>query len=164
VPRSRYDGAKAWLEEVRDEDGRTGYTHRGVRRIILSRGPREHPEALTAMGLLGGCLLDPNPANAKAAERLGAALPIWNMEHVDLYYWFLGTLALLWQDGPSGVRFLAWRSKLREVLLKHVPPDKSWEGLEPHLSEGGATYAVTMHALALQLPSKHVAVLRAASR
>ena len=165
VPASAYDGAKAWLEEVADDEGRTGYTYKGTRRYVPSpRGPREHPESLTAMGVLLGSLLDPRRANPKGAERLSVAPPDWSADHVDFYYWFLGTLALLWHEGPSATRFLAWRSELKKVLLAHVHPEKTWEGLEPHHSEGGTAYAVTMHALALQTPSRHVTVLLRASR
>ncbi len=164
VPRSAFDGAKAWLVEVCDEEGRAGYTHKGVGRIVLSRGPHDHPESRTAMGLLGWSLLDPKKANPKAAEHLHAALPRWSMDNVDFYYWFLGSLALFWHEGASGIRFGLWRSRLRDVLLSHVEPDKSWEHLEPNFGEGGAAFAVAMHALELEVPSNHVTVLKGAPR
>lgn len=164
VPPIAFDGARAWFAEVCDEEGRAGYTHLGGGRIALSPGPHDHPETRTAMGLLGWCVLDPRKANPKAAERLHGALPQWSRDHVDFTYWFLGSLALFRQEGASGTRFRAWRSKLKEVLLNHLEPDKSWEELEPNFGEGGAAFAVAMHALALQVPSNHVTILKGADR
>lgn len=164
VPPSAFEGATAWFEEVSDEDGRAGYTHRGVGRIVLSRGPYDHPEARTAMGLLGWCLLDSSKANPKAAARLAAAPPRWARDEIDLYYWFLGSLALARHEGETGARFKAWNQGLKAVLLAHPEPDKSWAWLEPNLGEGGTAYVMALRALALQIPTDRVSVLRGSSR
>ncbi len=162
-PRSGYDGARAWLDEVTNPaTGRAGYTHRDSAWRIgapgLGRFMETH-ETLTASALLARLVIDKNPADprvAAGAKLLLARKPSLEADEIDYAYWYFATKALYKLDGPTGARWQEWSPAVRDALLKTQNGPAagcrrgSWEPVDCWGDEGGRVYATAINLLTLE--------------
>ncbi|MCC6738788.1 MAG: hypothetical protein IT452_07055 [Planctomycetia bacterium] len=164
VPRSSFEGAKAWILEATDEAYyRTGYTAKGTGKVVV-QGKNEdfddHP-ALTAVGMLCRIFIDKNqkdPALDGGAKLMIADLPQYGGKKTDYYYWYYGSLALFQFDGPDGASFKAWNDAMTKALLpsQHEQRDGcsfgSWDSnVDRWGFEGGRVYATAINTLNLEV-------------
>jgi hypothetical protein len=163
LPRSAYQGALAWYEEVTDSAGshEVGYTKKGPGGI--SRDGREgfdrHP-SMEALGTLALIFM----LKRKTEAMLGAMtlvigdLPEWNAKKIDFLYWHFGSLTTFQLDGPNGPLWTRWKGPLIDALVPHQRTTKdgcangSWDPeVDRWGSAGGRVYAVALNALTLQV-------------
>jgi len=161
-----YDGAKAWIESVTDDEGEIGYNGKGKVDVVV-RGKNEawgpHP-SMTAVGLLCKIFIDKKEDAKlnKHADRIVKDLPRWEepaqMKPIDFYYWYYGTLAIFQLDGPSGPYWKKWNENMKDALVKHQKigkdgcEDGSWD---PAMCRwgfaGGRVYATAINVLTLEV-------------
>jgi hypothetical protein len=168
-----FDGARAWLDSVTDENGEVGYTGRGKVDVVV-KGKNEawvaHP-SMTAVGLLCRIFIDKNPGDPrleKAAARITKDLPRWaepagDARPVDFYYWYYGSLAIFQLDGPTatspgGRHWKAWNEAMKAALLPHQAlgrdgcVDGSWDPAADRWGfAGGRVYATALNVLTLEV-------------
>jgi hypothetical protein len=166
-PRSAYEGAGSWFDEVTETDYfRVGYTHRGTGKVFVP-GMNEnydHHEALTAIGMLATIFVEKRPG--RGADLLVRDLPRWNESAIDFYYWHLGTQALFQQDGPDGSQWRTWNDQMkRELVLNQNAGNAgcavgSWEPVGRWCCEGGRVYATAINALTLETYYRYARVLQ----
>lgn len=157
-PRSAYDGARAWFEEV-TEAGRVGYLKKGD----VSPEGREgfdRPPTLDAMAAMSLIFIDKKKSEPVigAVRRVAADPPLWKAKGVDFMYWYFGALATFQFDGPHGPTWKKWDAPLRNALVPsqkraiHGCANGSWDPLEDRWgSAGGRVYAVALNAQALEV-------------
>jgi len=159
-PRSGYDGAIAWLDEVTDEKARTGYAARGSASTSDAGGGFVAHETPTAVALLGRILIEKtsaDPRHAKAADLLLGDPPSTEDAGVDVDYWFWASCALFQFDGPQGPKWKGWNESLKGAVLKGQNGDTagdgrgSWEPKSRWAAEGGRAYVTAMNALTLEV-------------
>jgi hypothetical protein len=161
VPRAASEGVSSWLDQVEDEWGRMGYTHKGTGKVFVPglNEQYDHHEALAAIGLLSRLFMVKERTDlrfGKAADLLLRDLPRWDGTATDLYYTYYGSAALFQFDGPSGARWRSWNAALRKALLPSQNGAGtgcragSWEPIDRWAGEGGRIYTTAMAALALQ--------------
>ena len=162
-PRSAYDGARAWFEEVTDSDRayRMGYTKKGP--DGSSREGKEGFDRHATMEALGALSLI--FINRKKDESVLAAtnlvmddLPEWKANRIDFTYWHFGSMATFQVDGPRGPMWTRWEVPLKDALVPHQKTTKdgcavgSWDPEEDRWgSTGGRVYAVALNALTLEV-------------
>jgi hypothetical protein len=168
VPRTSFDGARAWLDRVTDPSGTTGYTALGTTDVFVpgkNEAWRSRP-SMTAIGLLLRIYIDTNqkdPLLAKGAKQLVADLPVWDeaKHEVDSYYWYYATLALFqYQDG-GGLGLSCWKqwnAAMKQALVpsqklrKHGCADGSWD---PEVDRwgfsGGRVYVTAVNVMSLEV-------------
>ncbi len=162
VPRSAFDGARAWLDEVtEDAYGRAGYTHKGTGKVFLP-GLNEnfdHHETLTAIAIMSRLFMDRNRGDQRITEGSDLLLrdrPKWDGTLIDFYYWYFGSQALFQLDGPAGKRWKSWNGDLKEALVKSQNAAAtgcragSWEPVDRWSCEGGRVYGTAINALTLE--------------
>ncbi len=162
VPKTAFDGARAWVDEVTGDDFRAGYTERGTGKVAV-QGKNErvdHHEALTAAAMLiraftGARRDDPRLRGGTAL--LAADLPAHDGWRTDYYYWYYGSLALFQVDGATGPAWTKWNAALEKALLPTQRTRKdgcafgSWDTNERWSFEGGRVYATAINALTLEV-------------
>ncbi|MBI2901232.1 MAG: hypothetical protein HYY17_13700 [Planctomycetes bacterium] len=159
-PRSGYDGARNWYDQVTENQYyRVGYTFKGSGKVYIP-GRNEnfdHHETLTAMGMLSRIYISKNkrdPALSGGAALLTNDLPKWNGNAIDFYYWHHATMALFQFDGPDGPLWKKWNNAMKESLLKNRNTKGcaagSWEPVDRWSCEGGRIYATAINALTLE--------------
>ncbi len=175
-----YDGAKAWIDSVTDEEGEIGYNGKGKVDVVV-KGKNElwgpHP-AMTAVGLLCKIFIDKNANDAKLskhAERITKDLPKWEepaqMRPIDFYYWYYGTLALFQLDGPNGPYWKKWNESMKTALVQHQKirkdgcEDGSWDpAVDRWGFAGGRVYATAINVLTLEVYYRYENVFGAGKR
>jgi len=162
-PRTGYDGARAWYDEVTEESyPHVGYDRRGTGKVYVP-GVNEHFEdhpALTAIGVMCRLFMDRrrgDPRLSMGCDLLLKDLPKWEGNWIDFYYWYYASLALFQYDGPSGPKWKGWNEPMKEAL---VPRQNragsgcrrgSWEPVDRWSCEGGRVYATAINALTLEV-------------
>ncbi len=172
VDEKALDGVRAWLDRMTDpQNGRTGYIQRGgsVARTqaLIDRFPADKSEAMTAAGLVLRWYLGEEPRGSAIAQRgvklLERCSPVWNPADgsIDMYYWYLGSLAMHQLGGGLTHR---WRRDLVKAITRHQRGDGtvctykgSWDPIGPWGMEGGRVYATAILTLALQAPDRYAA-------
>ncbi len=162
VPRAAYAGARAWLDEVTDELGRTGYNAKGTGQVVVA-GKNEQfadHESMTAIALMSRIFIDRDRGDARlrpASEMLARDLPVWDGPRIDYYYWYYAALALFQADGPKGRIWTAWGGALDRVLCEHQRKVSdgcahgSWDPIDRWGFEGGRVYATALNTLSLEV-------------
>ncbi|MCE9583947.1 MAG: hypothetical protein K8T20_15800 [Planctomycetes bacterium] len=171
VPRSAFEGAKAWILECTDESYyRTGYTAKGTGKVVV-QGKNEdfedHP-SLTAVGMLCRTFIDHNqkdPALDGGAKLMMADTPVYGGKKTDYYYWYYGSLALFQWDGPDGKFFQAWNQSMTNALIpsQHGMKDGcafgSWDvNVDRWGFEGGRVYTTAINTLNLEVYYRYASV------
>lgn len=163
IPRTAYDGCRAWFDEVTEEDYyRVGYTHKGTGKVFVPgmNEQFEHHEALTAIAVMSRIFMDKNKSDPRLAggcQLLVKDLPVWKDNLIDFYYWYYASLALFQFDGPSGQYWKQWNEKMKEALVKNQNPPStgcksgSWEPIDRWSGEGGRVYCTAINALTLEV-------------
>lgn len=153
APDGTFRGAAAWVDEVTDEFGRSGYTQPGTGparpKELLDRFPGDRSEAMTAAAFL---ILDLAGARSAAVEKKQRALLLAcppASDVPDMYYWHLGARALLGMDGEIP---RAWYSRLVAAADDLKDPDGSIRPVDPWGGEGGRVFSTAMVVLALSAP------------
>ncbi len=162
-PRTGYEGARAWFDEVTEENYyRVGYTHKGTGKVFVP-GLNEqfsHHEALTAIAVMCRIFMDKSKSDPRLSggcELLLKDLPQWKDNEIDYYYWYYASLALFQYDGPSGPKWKAWNEKMKDCIVKNQNTGKdgckngSWEPIDRWSGEGGRVYATACNALTLEV-------------
>jgi hypothetical protein len=162
-PRSGYDGARAWLDEVTEENYyRVGYTHKGTGKVYET-GKNEnfnHHEALTAIAVMSRIFMDKNKADPRLSGGcllLVKDLPKWDGNDIDFYYWYYASLALFQYDAPGGTHWKQWNERMKDALVKNQCVGKdgckngSWEPVDRWSHAGGRVYATAINALTLEV-------------
>jgi hypothetical protein len=167
-PRSAYDGARSWYDEVTEEAyGRVGYTHKGTGKVF-SPGLNEqfdHHETLTAFGVHSRILMERTKSDPRVVAGCDLLLrdrARWEGNAIDFYYWFVATNALFQFDGPGGAKWKVWNEDLKNALLRNQNTGASgckagsWETLDRWAGEGGRIYATALNALTLETPYRYL--------
>jgi hypothetical protein len=161
-----YDGAKAWIESVTDDEGQIGYNGKGKIDVVV-RGKNEawgpHP-SMTAVGLLCKIFIDKKEDQKlnKHGDVITKDLPRWEepaqMKPIDFYYWYYGTLAIFQLDGPNGPYWKKWNEAMKDALVKHQKvgkdgcEDGSWDpAVDRWGFAGGRVYATAINVLTLEV-------------
>lgn len=121
VGSSTYDGARAWLDSVTDENyGGSGYNAKGQLCVSVP-GFKDHP-TMPAVGIMCRVFMDRAPTHPSirpSVWMLAADLPVWKPTEIDYYYWYYGSLALYQAQGPEGPEWKKWNAALTTALLPH---------------------------------------------
>ncbi|MBM4060377.1 MAG: terpene cyclase/mutase family protein [Planctomycetes bacterium] len=162
VDRSALQAAAVFLDSCTGPDGHCGYQRAGE---PSARKPGDHAqrfpparsEALTAAALFSRFFLgqDPKqtPVMQKAAQRLLARRPVWNVSDgsLDFYYWYYGSYAI-YQFGGQ-----AWREWSRALVPAVVDTQRrdgnaagSWDPIDAWGDDGGRVYSTALLALTLE--------------
>jgi hypothetical protein len=177
VDAEAFDGVRAWLRKMTDENGRVGYKTRGSGPArtpdLVEQFPGEYSEAMTAIGVLLRTLLGENPSVVPALRKgvnlclqpskgsFPGTLPLWRDKWgtIDMYYWHYGALAMYQAGGKA---WDAWATALKKAAEKSQRSDGdsaglkgSWDPLDPWGREGGRVYATAMMILCLETPSRY---------
>jgi len=171
VPKSGYDGTRAWYDEVTEESyGRVGYTHKGTGKVFVP-GMNEqfdHHEALTSIAVMARIFMDKNKADARLLNGCDLLLrdkPRWEGNATDFYYWYYASLALFQYDGPKGPKWLSWNEPMKDALVKNQNARStgcrrgSWEPVDRWSGEGGRVYATAINCLTLEVYYRYANVL-----
>jgi hypothetical protein len=171
LPRSGYDGTRAWYDEVTEESyGRVGYTHKGTGKVFVPgmNEQFEHHEALTAIAVMARIFMDKtksDPRVSGGAELLLRDKPQWNGNAIDFYYWYYASLALFQFDGPHGAKWKSWNDPMASALVKNqnvrssVCRSGSWEPVDRWSGEGGRVYATAINCLTLEVYYRYANVI-----
>lgn len=163
VPDAAFDGARAFLENARDEDGEYyRYNHDPER---LNSGyptlPASTPAALFALSLLGEDI----QSAAHAPERafvLTRAPKSYRYTTDDafvaraqgnLYFWYYGTLAMFRTGGGA---WTSWNEAMKKTLLPAQDDDGSWRPIDIYAryardTEADRSYTTAMCVLSLEI-------------
>ncbi|MHC4953293.1 MAG: prenyltransferase/squalene oxidase repeat-containing protein [Planctomycetota bacterium] len=164
VDPAAFVGARAWIDKMTDpEFGRVGYNLRGgsVARLagMQDRFPPDKSEAMTAAGVL--CrILGGEDARKSEPIRKGASLmlaqpPRWDADAgtIDMYYWYLGSLAMFQVGGNDWRR---WSASLRTAVLESQqqgagPKAGSWDPIGAWGTTGGRVYSTAMMTMCAEI-------------
>ncbi len=160
-PKSGYDGARNWFDEVTEESYyRVGYTAKNTGKVYIPKQNEEfnHHEALTALGIMARIFMDKkkdDPRIVGGCQLLVRDLPKWEKNDIDFYYWYHATMALFQADGPSGALWQKWNQAVKGALTKNQNRDGckagSWEPVDRWSCVGGRVYATALNALTLEI-------------
>jgi len=163
VEHTSLDHAAAFIDEMTEENGRTGYQQKGgwparVTGPTLEKFPAQNSESLTAVGMLvrifDGHAAGADPSIGKGADLLVAQLPKWDPPSIDFYYWYYGTLAMFQVGGP---RWEKWNAAMKTAIVDHQRLDRaqdefgSWDPVDPWSQEGGRVYATALNCLCTEV-------------
>ncbi|HET6162632.1 MAG TPA: hypothetical protein VFG37_03125 [Planctomycetota bacterium] len=163
VEHQSLDHAAAFIDEMTEENGRTGYQQKGgwparVTGPTLEKFPAQNSESLTAVGMLvrifDGHAAGADPSIGKGADLLVAQLPKWDPPSIDFYYWYYGTLAMFQVGGP---RWEKWNAAMKTAIVDHQRLDRaqdefgSWDPVDPWSQEGGRVYATALNCLCTEV-------------
>ncbi|HUR38060.1 MAG TPA: prenyltransferase/squalene oxidase repeat-containing protein [Planctomycetota bacterium] len=162
-PKSAYEGAVSWFEEVTvpGPPHSVGYTKKGPDGVSRQGkegfGPHPTMEALATMARIF-MVKKKNPLDLAAARLVTADMPEWKPNKIDFVYWHWATLAVFQVEGPDGPMWKAWNEPARDNLILHQRGPKdgcaagSWDPEEDRWgSEGGRVYAVAINTLTLEV-------------
>jgi hypothetical protein len=168
VAQTAFEGAKAWIARVTDQNGQTGYDRLGSGEIFVP-GKNEswlHHPSMTAVGMACRMFIDKkkgDPMLPKGAKILTEDLPRWDPKAarptVDFYYWYYASLALWQFDGPEGPSWARWNKAMLDAILPHQHSRRdgcqegSWDvsGVDRWGYAGGRVYATSMNVLTLEV-------------
>jgi len=162
LPKTAYDGARAWFDEVTDETGRAGYNFKGSGKVSTPNLNEdfEHHETMTAIGMTARIFMDRNRGDARLAGGCDLLLrdkPKWDGTFIDFYYWYFGSFALFQFDGPQGPKWKSWNESVKDCLVRNQNAAASgcragsWEPVDRWSGMGGRVYATAINALTLEV-------------
>jgi hypothetical protein len=164
VPRSSYQGARAFLDRVTDSDHHVGYVRPPSRE-------RRKSDALTAVGVMSRIFIDREKTarHVKGGAEL-AARGEPSPQRPDFYAWYYVALALFQYDGPDGPLWSSWNERMKAVLtaLQRGPADGcaagSWDPSDTWSWGGGRVYATAINVLTLEVYYRYESVFGSAKR
>jgi hypothetical protein len=178
VPKSAYDGAIAWLDEVTDRESfKVGYTEKGS-----GKKPRvwSRLETVTAIGMLCRAFIKKDKEDPMLKGGLGLLvqdLPTWDNGNaddrkIDFCYWLWGSQALFQYDGPNGESWKKWNEAMKTALIPNQKQKKdgcaegSWDAVDVDRwgFEGGRVYATAINTLTLETYYRYAPVFGARKR
>jgi hypothetical protein len=156
--------ADAYIDEMTDATGRTGYTDKGGRSSRhlgqhLAQFPVERTECMTSVGLLCKFFLDhdpeQDPSMGNMLETIMRVPPKWEKDGsgswVDHYYWYYGTYAVFQAGEPEWTR---WSKSLTGAVVKQQRKDGnfkgSWDPAGAWGADGGRVYSTAILVLTLE--------------
>jgi hypothetical protein len=163
VEHTSLDHAATFIDEMTEENGRTGYQQKGgyparVTGPAMEKFPAQNSESLTAVGMLvrifDGRTAGADPSIGRGADLLVATLPKWDAPSIDFYYWYYGTLAMFQVGGP---RWEKWNAAMKTAIVDHQRLDKaqdefgSWDPVDPWSAEGGRVYSTALNCLCTEV-------------
>ncbi len=173
VDKKALEYADAYIDEMTDTNGRTGYIEKGG---LSSRHKGQHEidfpagntECMTAVGLLCKYFLGHDPKKSPMMENqakvLMKKLPQWQADSkgswVDHYYWYYGTYAM-YQVG--GTAWDQWSKAVNDAVIKKQRSDGnskgSWDPVDAWGSDGGRVYSTAILVLTLEAYYRYSRVL-----
>jgi Ca-activated chloride channel family protein len=160
-PKSAYEGAIAWFNEVSDDKGKAGYREKGVvgQFIPTPNDVFDYHETMSGVVLLGRIFIEKKKSEPRlqSANLLAADLPEWKGPKVDFNYWYFGSLALFQYDGPDGPLWKKWNDPMKNALVPNQKTARdgcqngSWEPASRWGSEGGRVWATAINTLTLEV-------------
>jgi len=163
IEHASLDHAATFIDEMTEENGRTGYQQKGgwparVTGPAMEKFPAQNSESLTAVGMLvrifDGRTTGSDPSIGRGADLLVAQPPKWDPPFIDFYYWYYGTLAMFQVGGP---RWEKWNAAMKTAIVDHQRLDKtqdeygSWDPVDPWSQEGGRVYATALNCLCTEV-------------
>ena len=160
VDAQAFVGGGRWLRSM--TDGLIGYNVPGSTTArtaeMVERFPPEFSGAMTAAGLWGFSLARRHgvrpPKLTEALDWCRDLPPRWERGHIDMYYWYYGTLAFFMRGGEDWKK---WQNKLVGTLLPHQHKKSgvfagSWDPDGVWGPDGGRVYSTAISALSLATP------------
>jgi hypothetical protein len=156
VPARDTDEALAYLDELTDERGRTGYDYVGSNPARLAgrtEFPAEYSEMCTGIAIVARLNWGQDPRRSDALRRgahvVSEQAPIWDRGRgtIDYYHWLFGSDAL---SRMGGYEFEHWRDNLLRALLPHQREDGAWPAVDAWSGDGTTVHATVVNVLALQ--------------
>jgi serine/threonine protein kinase/tetratricopeptide (TPR) repeat protein len=160
VQKSALVGALAWVQEATDPNsGEVGYADHRIGKVMIPgvNESFEHHPTMSAVALWLKSTVEKSSVRAWT-DLLMADLPQWDGagKKIDVYYWYLGTLALHASEAASGANWKKWTERARQALAGNQNRARgscaqgSWEPVDRWCSEGGRVYMTAMSVLTLQ--------------
>jgi hypothetical protein len=167
--------ADAYIDEMTDATGRTGYTEKGGR---SSRHQGQHAvdfpvdrtECMTSVGLLCKVFLGHEPKKDPIMGNMLKTImrlpPKWEKDSkgswIDHYYWYYGTYAVYQLGEPEWTQ---WSKTLTDAVIKKQRPDGnfkgSWDPVDAWGADGGRVYSTAILVLTLEAYYRYGRVLGA---
>ncbi len=145
VPRSGFDSAAQWLEQVGSETRPGLYAYQPDRRV----SPSMTAEGMFVQQMLGVPRTDPRMR--RAAAYISRQSPRWD-RGLNTYFWYYATLALFHRQGEQWER---WNESLTDQLLEHQrktgQPAGSWDPEGEWAPIGGRVYQTAICTLMLEV-------------
>ncbi len=165
IDEDAFDGVRAWVDQMTDQYGRTGYVQRGgppARPLgLIDKFPGDKSESMTGVGMLARIFTGEDPRKSevirKGAEICSKLLPTWNPNDgsIDMYYWYYATLAM-YQVG--GAQWDAWNKALKPAVIDSQRQDTdycmykgSWDPIGPWGPDGGRVYSTALLSMCLEV-------------
>ncbi len=175
-PRTAYDGAMAWLNEVTETNGyyAVGYNQKGTG-LVYDEHNREfaYTPAMQAVAVMSRIFVNKkkNDPALGSVHAIVGQVPEWKPRRVDFYYWYYASLALFQYDGPKGPLWSKWNEPMKNALVPHQKTGKdacgngSWDPAEDRWGhEGGRVYATAINALTLEVYYRYQNVFGAGNK
>ena len=159
-----FKGALAWIEKMTDPNfGHVGYNFPGgpPARIqgMQDKFPPEKSQAMTAAGVLGRILCGEDPQKSglirKGVNLMLECRPWWDAEagSIDMYYWYLGTLAMFQVGGDA---WRKWSANVDEAIVERQHRGAgakagSWDPVGAWGTEGGRVYSTALMTMCLEV-------------
>lgn len=157
-------GARAWIDKMTDPNfGQVGYNFPGgtVARAegTQDKFPPEKSQAMTAAGVLCRILCGEDPQKSglirKGVNLMLEHRPWWNTEAgtIDMYYWYLGTLAMFKVGGNA---WRQWGANVDEAIVASQqrgdgPTAGSWDPAGAWGAIGGRVYSTALMTMCLEV-------------
>lgn len=170
IDEQAYPGIHAWFEKMTDPDyGRTGYRSRGQgpdrNPGLEDKFPNDNSEAPSAAAMFARIVIgqDPRkPGFPRAGDKLlRGRPPVWDryMGHIDMAYWYFGSLAV---QQLGGMTWEQWKPALVKAIVPAQRKDGdacsfrgSWDPIDPWGVEGGRIYSTALMVMCLQSPYRY---------
>ena len=161
-----FTGALAWVEKVTEpEFGRVGYVSRGSGparlQDAMDKFPTDLSEALTAEGILIRihCGEDPGKSEMirKGTDLIQRLPPRWEGGHIDMMYWFWGTLAMFQVGGDA---WRTWNQAIAKEILPRQAKDGSFDPVGAWGKVGGRVYSTALMTLVAEVHFRYEGVFR----
>jgi len=174
IDETALEDSYAFIDEVTDNQGRTGYFDQGGGSSRLPGAdvtwPVEETEAMTAVGVLCRIFVDPdltrpgNEEQIKKGVKLMLDMPItWNDNapgRIDFYYWYYATYSL-YQWNKSD--FKKWEANIDTIADNQIREGEmkgSWDPqVDPWGLAGGRVYSTAILALLMEVYYRYDTVL-----
>ena len=169
-----YTGGLSFINEVTDNNGRTGYDSVGSlsSRItgVNDHFPPEAGESMTAVALLCRFFMGQEPSSTpvmeKHADILASKLPDWDPDGLknDIYYWYYGSYAMYQMGGSRW--WDKWNKAMKKTILDSQRKDGDFRGSwDPKDAwgqhAGGRVYMTALGVLCLEVYFRYAKVLGA---
>jgi hypothetical protein len=157
-----FDGALKFLDSVehKGEGGDPGYAPPSVYWYRVNEAHDNTSHRLTAIGALSRQFLGWKKADIQATvDGFVAKGGVPNPGHVDLYYWYYGTLSTFQQDGDVWKK---WNEGMKSTLISSQrtdgDEDGSWDPAGDFSTDWGRVGQTALSCLCLEVYIRYLAI------